>query len=143
MTTWEGAELWPRYRAREHELILAPWSPDYVDPHSNADAFARHPDNRRDANLTGVLAWRNAWARNEFNEAVVRARNELDPALRAQLYRDLQRRPQSEGPYVIMFQQTEQVARRRSVAGFATGPAFDQVWYRTVEKQLEAAQADG
>ena len=133
----------PRYRAREHELILAPWSPDYVDPHSNADAFARNPDNRGDANLTGVLAWRNAWARDEFNEAVVRARNELDPALRAQLYRDLQRRLQSEGPYVIMFQQTEQVARRRNVAGFATGPAFDQVWYRTVEKQLEAAQADG
>ena len=124
-------------------MILAPWSPDYVDPHSNADAFARNPDNRRDANLTGVLAWRNAWARDEFNEAVVRARNELDPALRAQLYRDLQRRLQSEGPYVIMFQQTEQVARRRNVAGFATGPAFDQVWYRTVEKQLEAAQADG
>ena len=59
---WEGAELWPRYRAREHELILAPWSPDYVDPHSNADAFARNPDNRPEANLTGVLAWRNAWA---------------------------------------------------------------------------------
>ena len=49
---WEGAELWPRYRAREHELILAPWSPDYVDPHSNADAFARNPDNRPEANLT-------------------------------------------------------------------------------------------
>ena len=79
---WEGAELWPRYRAREHELILAPWSPDYVDPHSNADAFARNPDNRPEANLTGVLAWRNAWAREEFNAAVVRARNELDPGRR-------------------------------------------------------------
>ena len=59
---WERAELWPRYRVREHELILAPWSPDYVDPHSNADAFARNPDNRPEANLTGVLAWRNDWA---------------------------------------------------------------------------------
>ena len=29
--TQEGATLWPQYRAREHELILAPWSPDYVE----------------------------------------------------------------------------------------------------------------
>ena len=137
---WEGAELWPRYRAREHELILAPWSPDYVDPHSNADAFARNPDNRPEANLTGVLAWRNAWAREEFNAAVVRARNELDPGRRAQLYRDLQRRLQDEGPYVIMFQQTEQMARRRTAAGLVTGPAFDQTWYRTVTKQPATAR---
>ena len=54
--TQEGATLWPQYRAREHELILAPWSADYVDPHANADAFARNPDNRPEAKLTGVLA---------------------------------------------------------------------------------------
>ena len=140
VATWEGAELWPRYRAREHELILAPWSPDYVDPHSNADAFARNPDNRAEANLTGVLAWRNAWSREEYNAAVVRARNELDPERRAQLYRDLQRRLQREGPYVIMFQQTEQMARRRGAAGLVTGPAFDQIWYRTVAKQPATAR---
>ena len=139
VVTWEGAELWPRYRAREHELILAPWSPDYVDPHSNADAFARNPDNRPEANLSGVLAWRNAWAREEFNAAVVRARNEVDPERRAQLYRDLQRRLQREGPYVIMFQQTEQMARRRGTAGLVTGPAFDQIWFRTVTKQPATA----
>ena len=132
VVTWEGAELWPRYRGRKHELILAPWSLDYVDPHSNADAFARNPDNRVEANLTGVLAWRNAWAHDGINAAVTRARNELDPEHRAQLYRDLQRRLQGEGPYVIMFQKTEQMARRRTVAGLATGPAFDQTWYRTV-----------
>ena len=78
--TTAGAELWPRYRARRHQLILAPWSPDYVDPHSNADAFARNPDNRPEANLTGVLAWRNAWADDEVNAAVIRERNERDPA---------------------------------------------------------------
>ena len=138
VVTWEGAELWPRYRARGHDLILAPWSPDYVDPHANADAFARNPDNRTEANLTGVLAWRNAWAREDINAAVVRARDERDPATRAELYRDLQRRLQSEGPYVIMFQQTEQTARRRGAAGLVTGPAFDQTWYRTVTKQSAA-----
>ena len=134
VVTQDGAELWPWYRARRHELILAPWSIDYVDPHANAAAFAHNPDNRPEANLTGVLAWRNAWARDEINAAVVAARNEPDPARRAELYRGLQRRMQHEGPYVIMFQQTEQIARRGNVTGFATGLSFDQVWYRTVAK---------
>ena len=71
--TWDGAELWPRYRAREHELILAPWSPDYLDPRiSTRMPFAHNPDNRREANLTGVLAWRNAWASDEISAAVGR-----------------------------------------------------------------------
>ena len=135
-----GSTLWPRYRARRHQLILAPWSPDYVDPHSNADAFARNPDNRPEANLTGVLAWRNAWADDEVNAAVIRARNERDLAWRAELYRDLQRRLQVAGPYVIMFQQTEQIARRRTVTGLVTGPAFDQTWYRTVTRQPATAR---
>ena len=57
---------------------------------------------------------------------------------RAELYRDLQRRLQVEGPYVIMFQHTEQMARRRIATGLITGPAFDQTWYRTVTKQPSA-----
>ena len=138
--TVAGAMLWPRYRARRHQLILAPWSPDYVDPHSNADAFARNPDNRAEGHLTGVLAWRNAWVDDEVNAAVIRARNERDPAWRAELYRDLQRRLQVEGPYVIMFQHTEQMARRRTTSGLVTGPAFDQTWYRTVTKQPASAR---
>ena len=135
VVTHEGAALWPMYRARGHELILVPWSPDYVDPHANADAFARNPDNRLEAGLTGVPAWRNAWARDDVNAAVVRARDERDPERRAQLYRDLQRRLQVAGPYVFMFQQTEQVARRSEVTGFASGYNFDHVWYRTVSKR--------
>ena len=138
VVTQAGATLWPQYRAREHELILAPWSPDYVDPHANADAFARNPDNRPEAGLTGVLAWRNAWARDDFNAAVIRARDELDPQRRKLLYLDLQRRLQTEGPYVIMFQQTDQIARRTDVTGFVSGPNFDHVWYRMVTKESAA-----
>ena len=66
IVTQEGKTLWPMYRAREHDLILAPWSPDYADPHSNAGAFAHNPDNRPEAKLTGVLAWRNAWGPGRY-----------------------------------------------------------------------------
>ena len=135
IVTLEGKTLWPKYRAREHDIILARWSPDYVDPHSNADAFAHNPDNRLEAKLTGVLAWRNAWADDASNELAVSARNELDLGKRKQQYLELQRMLQQKGPYVIMFQQNEQVARRKSLRGFVSGSNFDLVFYRNVIKR--------
>ena len=135
IVTQEGKTLWPKYRARKHELLLARWSPDYVDPHSNADAFAHNPDNRLEAKLTGVLAWRNAWAVDEINAMTIAARNELDLDRREQLYHDLQRRLQTEGPFVIMFQQTEEVAQRDNVEGYVSGSNYDMTYYRNVTKQ--------
>jgi peptide/nickel transport system substrate-binding protein len=135
IVTLEGKTLWPKYRAREHDIILARWSPDYVDPHSNADAFAHNPDNRLEAKLTGVLAWRNAWADEEANKLAVMARNELDLVKRKQQYLELQAMLQKTGPYVILFQQNEQVARRQNLRGFVSGSNFDLVFYRNVIKQ--------
>jgi peptide/nickel transport system substrate-binding protein len=135
IVTLEGKTLWPKYRAREHDIILARWSPDYVDPHSNADAFAHNPDNRLEAKLTGVLAWRNAWADDASNKLAVMARNELDLGKRKQQYLDLQAMLQKKGPFVIMFQQNEQVARRKNLRGFVSGSNFDLVFYRNVTKQ--------
>jgi peptide/nickel transport system substrate-binding protein len=135
IVTLEGKTLWPKYRAREHDIILARWSPDYVDPHSNADAFAHNPDNRLEAKLTGVLAWRNAWADDASNMLAVKARNELDIDKRKQQYLELQAMLQKTGPFVIMFQQNEQVARHKGVKGFVSGSNFDLVFYRNVIKQ--------
>ena len=135
IVTLEGKTLWPKYRAREHDIILARWSPDYVDPHSNADAFAHNPDNRLEAKLTGVLAWRNAWADDASNVLAVKARNELDLDKRKQQYLELQGMLQKTGPFVIMFQQNEQIARRKGLRGFVSGSNFDLVFYRNVVKQ--------
>ena len=135
IVTLEGKTLWPKYRAREHDIILARWSPDYVDPHSNADAFAHNPDNRAEAKLTGVLAWRNAWADEASNALAVKARNETDLGKRKQQYLELQGMLQKTGPYVILFQQNEQVARRKNLRGFVSGSNFDLVFYRNVIKR--------
>lgn len=123
------------YRARKHELILAQWSPDYVDPHSNLDAFAHNPDNRLEAKLTGVLAWRNAWADEAMNALVVQARNEADPDTREELYHEIQKKLQMQSPYVIMFQQTEQAVIRDNVKGYVSGATFDLVFYRNITKE--------
>ena len=132
--TAEGKTLWPMYRARKHELILAQWSPDYVDPHSNLDAFARNPDNSEEAQLTGVLAWRNAWQDEEMNEMVTAATQEQDRAKREQMYLDIQKKLQAEGPYAIMFQQVEQSVKDKDVEGYVSGPTFDLIFYRTITK---------
>jgi peptide/nickel transport system substrate-binding protein len=131
----DGSALWPKYRARRHQMILARWGPDYLDPHSNADSFAHNPDNREEAKLTGKLAWRNAWAAEEINKLTVEASQETDLERRNDLYEELQRKHQRSSPFVIMFQQNEQVARHENVKGFVSGPSFDLVFYDTVTKQ--------
>ena len=131
----DGSALWPKYRARRHGLILARWSPDYVDPHSNADSFAHNPDNSEEAQLTGVLAWRNAWRDEEITNLAAAARSELDLDKRAAMYAELQTKHQANSPFAVMFQQNEQVARRSNVEGFVSGSNFDLVFYRNVTKQ--------
>ena len=133
--TAEGKTLWPMYRGRKHELILAQWSPDYVDPHSNLDAFARNPDNSPEAKLTGVLAWRNAWQDKDMNKMVTAAAEEQDRAKREQEYKDIQKKLQQEGPYAIMFQQVEQSVEQKDVEGYVSGPTFDLIFYRTIDKK--------
>lgn len=134
ITLSEGKTLWPKYRARKHELIIAQWSPDYVDPHSNTDSFAHNPDNTEEAGLTGKLAWRNAWADPEVNALTEKAAKEIDLEKRKQLYLDLQKLVQQTSPYAVMFQLNEQVAMRKNVSGYVSGANFDLVFYRNVTK---------
>jgi peptide/nickel transport system substrate-binding protein len=82
-----------------------------------------------------VLAWRNAWADESSNMLAIKARNELDMGKRKQQYLDLQAMLQKKGPYVIMFQQNEQVARQKNLRGFVSGSNFDLVFYRNIVKQ--------
>ncbi len=55
----EQKALFTKYRARQHQMALSVWAPDYVDPHSNAMTFAYDPDNS-DATAIKTLAWRNS-----------------------------------------------------------------------------------
>ena len=130
----EGKTLWPKYRARKHQLIVARWSPDYVDPHSNADSFAHNPDNSLEAKLTGKLAWRTSWENPDVNALTELAASEVDLSKREQLYQDLQKKVQEVSPFSIMFQHAEQVAMRKNVQGYVSGANFDLVFYRTMTK---------
>ena len=63
----DGKQTLTKYRARTHDIYIGQWGADYWDPHTNADTFARNPDNADDAK-SKPLAWRNAWAIPELTK---------------------------------------------------------------------------
>jgi peptide/nickel transport system substrate-binding protein len=122
-----------KYRARQHQMLLINWGPDYMDPHSNADSFARNPDNS-DGAKAKPLAWRNSWDIPEITAMTNAAVRERDTAKREQMYKDLQHKVMVEGPFIIMFQETKQLARRANVKNFIMGPSSDVVYYNLTTK---------
>jgi len=129
-----GAQVITRYRARTHQAMLLYWGPDFMDPHSNAKAFAYNADNSDDAYVS-TTTWRNAWMPPaEINELTMAALSEQDADRRLEMYLELQREMQREAPFVIMFQAVKQVAMADNVTGFVNGSNSDFVYYRLVEK---------
>ncbi|MBV9635183.1 MAG: ABC transporter substrate-binding protein [Methylobacteriaceae bacterium] len=122
-----------KYRARQHQMLLIYWGPDYMDPHTNADSFARNTDNS-DNPKDKPLAWRNAWPIPEISKLTDAAVRERDAKKREQDYIDLQKKVMDEGPFIIMFQETKQIAERASVKNFVVGPSADVVFYNLATK---------
>jgi len=130
-----GKQTLAKYRAREFQIYVGAWGPDYPDPHTNADTFAHNPDNRLEAKLTGKLAWRNGWDIPEMTKATEAAVEEADVEKRRQMYVDIQREWQQVSPFVPMFQKIEQIGRRANLQGFVTGSAITAAFYWTVKKK--------
>jgi peptide/nickel transport system substrate-binding protein len=122
------------YRARKHQLLLVNWGPDYFDPHTNADAFARNTDNS-DKPATKPLAWRNSWFIPEISKETAEAAKELDTAKRVAMYEDLQKKVTDDGPFILMFQTEQPVAARKNVTGFKAGLTEDLTFYRLTAKR--------
>ena len=68
-----------KYRARQHDIYIGQWGPDYQDPHTNAETFAMNVDNKDDAK-SKTLAWRNAWDIPEMTAETQAAVLERDAA---------------------------------------------------------------
>ncbi|QBF33938.1 ABC transporter substrate-binding protein [Thalassococcus sp. S3] len=130
-----GAQVITKYRARTHQGMLLYWGPDFMDPHSNAKAFAYNADNSDDAYVS-TTTWRNAWMPPEdINQKTLAALAERDPDTRNQMYVELQQAMQTEAPFVVMFQAIKQVAMADEVQGYVNGASSDYVFYRLTEKK--------
>ena len=129
-----GAEELNAYRARQHQLILESWGPDYPDPQTNASTFAANPDNADTAKNAGYLAWRTAYDAKDTNAMVDAAVVEQDTTKRKAMYEDMQRLAQKVSPFTWLFQETEQIGERKNVNGFSSGGAVSSAFYWTVTK---------
>lgn len=134
LTVGTGAQTLDRYRAREHDIYLGAWGPDYPDPNTNAGTFAYNPDNSDEAGATGILAWRNAWDPGDMSDATLAAVVENDTDTRRQMYLDIQEEHQMVSPFGVMFQQIEQNAMDESVENFVAGGATTAVSYWVITK---------
>ncbi len=134
LTVGTGKQILGMYRARELDVYIGAWGPDYPDPQTNAGTFAYNPDNSKEAGLTGLLAWRNSWDTAGLTEKVDAAVIESDREKRAQMYHEIQATFRETSPFAIMFQQIEQSALRDNVTNFSTGQAITAASYWQVTK---------
>jgi len=130
----DGKQTLTKYRARQHDIYIGTWGADYWDPHTNADTFARNPDNGDDAK-SKPLAWRNAWAIPELTRQADAAVLERDSARRKTMYEQIQADFRRSSPFVMLFQQTEVAAHRSNVEGLRIGPTSDSTYMFKVSKR--------
>ncbi len=129
----DGKQTLTKYRARQHDLYIGQWGSDYFDPNSNADTFTYNADNS-DEGTNKTLAWRNAWDPEALSQKTKDALLEKDNDKRAALYQELQKGVLANGPFVIIFQQTEVAGYSDKLKNYKLGPSFDTNFVFNVSK---------
>ena len=129
----DGKQTLTKYRARQHDIYIGAWGADYWDPHTNADTFARNPDNSDNAK-SKPLAWRNGWDIPEMTKKADAAVIERDANKRKTMYGELQADHRKNSPFVILGQQIETAAVRSDVNGLVIGPTSDATYMFKVSK---------
>ena len=130
----DGKQTLTKYRARTHDIYIGNWGADYWDPHTNADTFARNPNNADDAK-SKPLAWRNSWDIPELTKKADAAAMERDGAKRAKMYQEIQAEFRNASPFVMIYQQTEVAGVRANVDGLKIGPTSDSTFMFNVSKR--------
>lgn len=124
-----ASDIYAKGRSGNYQMTLRYWIPDYLDPHSNASAFAINKDNS--ANTAAKYA---GWIIPELSDETLAAVKEQDSAKRATLYEKIQKEIQEESPFVFMYQGADQVVLGKNVKNYVQGLNSDQVYYDQVSK---------
>ena len=100
--------------AREYQMFLWDWLPDYVDPDCNAKAFA-HSDSAGDDATIKLSAWEAKYVNLETSKLVDQAAQESDNAKRAIIYKQIADRILEDGPFAILYTPKKQYGIRLEV----------------------------
>jgi len=120
-------------RARQQQMALLTWFPDFLDAHSNAQAFCQNIDDS-DATKLKSIAWRYHFFDKELTEAVDAAVKELDTKKRLAMYQKMQRDYMERGPLIFMLQNVEISAMQKNVTGIKIGVLADYTRYSGITK---------
>ena len=122
-----------KMRARQHQLLMNEWFPDYFDPNSNAQAFSSDPDDSDNSKLK-IIAWRCHFNNKQLTDEVEQAAAEIDTAKRVALYHKMQQENWDDSPIAFMLEQTNVAVARKNVTGFHLGPQSDFIRYGKTKK---------
>ena len=109
------------YRAGKPALMLATWSPDFLDPHPYADAFYKKG---------GPAARRVSYDDPKVTELVGTGDRELDSQKRAGIYKELTRTVLDDVPFILLIQPKSYVGINPAIKGYAVHP----IWFVTLSK---------
>jgi len=112
--TIANAELLNTYRAQNHQMVLAGWSPDFPDPDGNATPWSDY--NPRS------WPWRNSYRDPVAATLARQAALETDAEKRKSLYKLLTEKVLREGPYVVLYQPAQPIGLSAKVEGFLKNP---------------------
>lgn len=124
-----ASDIYAKGRSGNYQMTLRYWIPDYLDPHSNASAFAINKDNS-----ANTVAKQAGWIIPELTDETLAAVKEQDPAKRTTLYEAIQKKIQEESPFVFLYQGADQVVLGKNVKDYVQGLNSDQVYYDQVSK---------
>ncbi len=130
----EPSQVMTRYRARQHDMVLFVWSPDYSDPSSTLEFFTRNSDNAPTSSLKNA-PWRANWLIPQLTKQAESARHELDNTKRLKTYTDLQRSLRDDSPFAFIVQKIEPIATRANVQNYKGAITFDSTAYQVIEKK--------
>ena len=122
-----GSQLYPKYRAQKHDMILGAWGPDYSDPHTNAQPFADYKANQ--------LVYRNMYYNDQTSKMIQDAGEEMDNDKRIALYQAANKIIQEDGPFVFLYQPLYLHALRTNVQGFQPGSNLQLTKLYTASKK--------
>jgi peptide/nickel transport system substrate-binding protein len=127
------SQVFTKMRARQHQLILSEWYPDYFDPNSNAQAFCANPDDS-DHSALKVVAWRCHFSNPTLTAQVAAAAREIDTAKRVAIYQQMQQEFWTDSPIAFMLQENLTAVLRKNVQGFHLGAQSDFIRYDKTRK---------
>jgi peptide/nickel transport system substrate-binding protein len=106
------------YRAGKIQLMLASWSPDYLDPDPYADAFYG----------AGPVPKRVKYSNAKVTDIIATAKKEQDPKKREALYMEMNKIALEDVPEIMLVQPKNFVGLNPAIKGYAIHP----IWWVTV-----------